>query len=125
MTIKVMLADDEENLVALMTAILEGDPRYRLVVARNGLEAVELARREKPALLFLDVRMPGKDGLQVCRELKSNPETGCISIVMLTALAQSADRERAQEVGADDYITKPFSPSAILDKVEQVLSASG
>jgi CheY-like chemotaxis protein len=118
---KILLADDEEPLRALVAATLRDDTRYHLLEARDGLETLEVARREKPDLILLDILMPKLNGFEVCRQLKDDPETRGITIVMLTALAAEADKERGQEVGADDYFHKPFSPTALLEKVEEVL----
>lgn len=118
---KVMLADDDEGVLALVAATLEDQERYQLILARDGAEAITLARREKPALLFLDIMMPIIDGYQVCQTLKQSPETSGIKIVFLTALSQDFEREKAELVGADAYFTKPFSPTALLEKVVEIL----
>lgn len=118
---KILLADDEEPVRALVAATLKNDNRYQLLEARNGMEALELARRERPDLVLLDVVMPHIDGFEVCRQLKADPATRHITVIMLTALAQEADKERGQQVGADGYFTKPFSPLALLNKVDEVL----
>lgn len=121
MTKKLLLADDEEGILALVSSTLAGDERYEVLMARNGDEALYLARQEKPDLLFLDIRMPRKDGYEVCRALKEDPDTAHIKVVMLTALPREANWERAMEAGADGYITKPFSPTMLLKKAEEVL----
>ena len=118
---KVMLADDEEELLALVSATLEGSEGFKILLAQDGAEALEMARREKPDLLFLDVMMPKLNGYEVCRELKKDPATASITIIMLTALAQDSERIKAMEAGADGYLTKPFSPTALLNKVEEIL----
>ncbi|MEE9202011.1 MAG: response regulator [Dehalococcoidia bacterium] len=118
---KILLVDDEEPVRAVVGDTLRHDSRYQLMEARNGAEALEKAFQEKPALILLDIRMPGMDGFEVCRRLKSDPRTRDITVIVLTALAQEAYKERGQEVGADGYFTKPFSPSALIAKVEEVL----
>ncbi|MBI2857242.1 MAG: response regulator [Chloroflexi bacterium] len=118
---KILLADDEETVRSLVAATIRDDSQYVLFEARNGIEALDIARREKPDLLLLDIVMPGLSGFEVCRRLKSDPETSGISIVILTALAQEADREKGRSVGADDYFSKPFSPTALIQMVEQML----
>ena len=118
---KVMLADDEEELLALVSATLEGSEGFKILLAQDGAEALEMARREKPDLLFLDIMMPKLNGYEVCRELKKDPATASITIIMLTALAQDSERIKAMEAGADGYLTKPFSPTALLNKVEEIL----
>ncbi|HLH23721.1 MAG TPA: response regulator [Chloroflexota bacterium] len=118
---KILLADDEPAVRRLVTATLADETRYQILEASDGAEALRLARAERPAMMLLDVNMPEIDGFEVCRVLKSDPETHEIVVVMLTAMAQTADRERGAAVGADGFFTKPFSPLALLEKVEEVL----
>ncbi|MBI2171036.1 MAG: response regulator [Chloroflexi bacterium] len=119
---KVLLADNEDGVLALLAAALGNDDRYSLLVARDGEEALALAKKEVPDLVVLDVMMPKVDGYQVCQALKQSPPTRHIKIVMLTAMAQYANRERARAVGADDYVTKPFSPTALRTRVRSLLA---
>ena len=118
---KLLIADDEQAVRALVHVTLEGDD-YEILEAADGLEALEVARDESPSLVLLDIMMPRLDGLEVCRQLKSDPDTRDIVVVMLTAQAQDRDRDRDQGLaaGADDYFTKPFSPLALLNMVERV-----
>ena len=118
---KVLLVDDEDDLLRLVSITLGGDDRYELLLARDGEAALDIARREKPDLILLDIMMPEMNGFEVCRQLKTELATSGIGIVMLTAMGQAVDRQRGRQVGADDYFTKPFSPTALLDKVEEVL----
>ena len=122
MTKAVLLADDEVMIRTLIAATLGFEDRYQVLVARDGEEALTTAQREKPDLICLDIMMPGRNGYEVCQALKGDPETAQIKVIMLTALAQESDRWKALEAGADDYVTKPFSPRALLEKVEEVLS---
>lgn len=121
-TRKVLLVDDEEGVLALLSAILQSDQRNQVLLARDGQEALEVARREKPDLIFLDILMPLMDGYEVARALKSDPATAHIKVVMVTALAHEQDRRRALEVGAAGYFTKPFNPTEILAKADEVLA---
>ena len=121
MTKKIMIVDDEEPIVKLLQATLGEDDRYHLLVARDGEEALTLARREKPDLVFLDMLIPKMDGIEVCRALRADPATAHMKIVMLTALAQERDLQEAMKAGADDYVTKPFSPTLVLKKVQDIL----
>ena len=121
---KLLLADDEEDILMLVSATLGGDDRFSLILARDGEEALARAQSEKPDLVFLDVMMPKMDGFEVCRRLKSDDATSHMKVVMLTALAQEYDRKKAEEVGADFYFTKPFSPTALMEKVDELLAAS-
>ena len=122
MTKVALLADDEENILQLISATLGNDDRYTLVLARDGEEALRCAQQEQPDLAFLDVMMPKMDGFEVCRRLRSSDATAQVKVVLLTALAQDSDRERADEVGADYYFTKPFSPRALQQKVDELLA---
>jgi CheY-like chemotaxis protein len=124
MSHKVLLVDDEDAILRLLELTMSNDSRYSLLLAKDGETAVELARREKPTVIFLDVLMPGIDGFQVCQTLKSDPETESSKVIILTALAQDFDRRKAEEVGADGFFTKPFSPAALLEKLDEVLGNS-
>ena len=97
------------------------DADVRVVEASDGAEALILARRVKPDLVLLDVQMPRLDGLEVCRQLRREPDFARMPIVMLTAAGQQADRTRGLGAGADEYLTKPFSPLALLALVEALL----
>jgi len=118
---KILIADDHAEVVELVRVTLEGED-YEIVDASNGKEALKKARLEKPDLVLLDVVMPKMDGFEVCRKLKKDPQTKEIPIIMLTAKAQEVEKEKGREVGASDYITKPFSPSALLTKIEEILA---
>lgn len=121
MTMKVLVVDDEDDMLRLLELTMSNDPRYSLLLARDGETAVQVAIEERPVAIFLDVLMPGIDGFQICQTLKSHPHTKMSKIIMLTALAQDLDRKKAEEVGADGYFTKPFSPMALLEKLDEVL----
>jgi signal transduction histidine kinase len=113
----ILLADDEAHLRTLVRTTLE-DPRYRIVEASTGTAALELARRERPDLVVLDLMMPGLTGLEVLQRLRVEPDTARVPIVMLTATGQEKDRTRALQLGADAYLVKPFSPLELLQTVE-------
>jgi len=118
---KVLIADDHPEAVELVRVTLE-DEDYEIVNTSNGKETLKKARVEKPDIVLLDVVMPKMDGFEVCRQLRKDPQTKEIPIVMLTDKGQEVDKERGREVGADDYITKPFSPSTLLIKIEEILT---
>lgn len=118
----ILIVDDEPSIRRLVSATLSGDDRYRVVVAEDGVQAMEVAKLERPDLVFLDIRMPRADGYAVCRELKSDPTTQHAMVIMLSALVEDSDREKAKAAGADDYLTKPFSPTTLLSKVEAILN---
>jgi two-component system, OmpR family, alkaline phosphatase synthesis response regulator PhoP len=117
---RVLLADDDPSLLRLISTTL-GTDDFELLQATDGEQALEAARRHHPDLVLLDVNMPRLDGFEVCRQLKSDPETASIKVVMLTARGTDADRARGRELGADDYFAKPFSPIQLLNKVYQLL----
>ena len=117
---KVLIADDEPSMRALVRLTLKSH-RFEILEAEDGERALELARRELPDLLFLDWTMPRLSGLDVCRQLREEPATAELRVVMLTARTQEFDRLAATAVGVDDYITKPFSPLRLLEKVRETL----
>jgi CheY-like chemotaxis protein len=119
---KILIVDDQPEVRELVDVTLRiGD--YAIWQASSGDEALEVARAEHPDLILLDVMMPNSsaDGFEVCRQLKSDPLTQEINIVMLTARGQEADIELGKQAGADDYFTKPFSPLQLMNKVEELL----
>jgi two-component system alkaline phosphatase synthesis response regulator PhoP len=117
---KILAVDDEEDLLELLkfNLLREG---YQVCGALTGEEALKLARSEAPDLIVLDLMLPGIDGLEVARKLKDDPKTKRISIIMLTAKGEEADIVTGLELGADDYITKPFSPRIFIARVKAVL----
>jgi two-component system phosphate regulon response regulator PhoB len=117
---RVLLADDDPGLRRLIGTTL-GSQDFELLQAVDGEEALLIARQQHPELVLLDVNMPKLDGFEVCRNLKNNPETSAMKIVMLTARGADVDRARAREAGADDYFIKPFSPVQLLNKVYALL----
>lgn len=116
----ILIADDEPALRLLVRATLE-DEDYKIIEAANGQAALEAVRQHKPALLLLDVEMPGLNGLEVCRIIKNDPELAQITVVMLTAKSQPREVQRGLVAGADEYLTKPFSPLQLIELVERVI----
>ncbi len=117
---KLLLVDDEPTNLQVLRQILQDD--YRLLFAKDGDKALELAERENPALILLDVMMPGMTGHEVCARLKSQPATSTIPVIFVTALADVEDEALGFEVGAVDYITKPVSPPIVRARVRTHLS---
>lgn len=118
---KVLVADDERALRLLITGTLEiGD--YKLFEAENGIEALELVKRERPDLIILDVMMPGMTGYEVCKLIKSNSDIAETKVLILTAKGLLTDKEAALGAKADFYLSKPFSPLELLTMVEEILS---
>ena len=120
---KVLIVDDEEHIVELLSFNMQS-AGYKVLKASNGLEAINIAKREKPQLILLDLMLPGLDGLDVCKEIKMDSEIKNISIIMLTAKGEELDKVLGLELGADDYITKPFSIRELLARVKAVLRRS-
>jgi CheY-like chemotaxis protein len=116
---KILLVDDDMGLRRLVRLTL--GPDYDVIEANDGEEAVEITQREHPDLVFMDIRMPRLSGYEACRRIKENPETANTKVVILTANMSDEDRERGAAVGADGYLTKPYSPLALLAKVEELV----
>lgn len=117
---KILVVDDEEDILELVRFNLSKEG-YRVICAATGEKAVEMARAELPDLMVLDLMLPGMDGLEAAKFLKNNPETQNIPIVMLTAKGEESDVVTGLELGADDYVVKPFSPRILLARVKAVL----
>jgi DNA-binding response OmpR family regulator len=116
----VLAADDDEDILALLAFRLERSG-YSVLQARDGEEALELAREKKPDLAVIDVTMPKLDGFELTRRLRAEEVTRRMPIILLTARTQDADVERGFETGADDYIRKPFSPQELSARVHAIL----
>jgi len=117
---KILIADDNENIRDALTYLLE-DEGYELLLAKDGADTLRKVREKKPDILFLDIMMPEINGYDVCRTIKNDPDLKSIYVIMLTAKGQVAEQERGKEVGADEYIVKPFSPMEILARVKSLL----
>ena len=122
-TIKVLLVEDEEDIREMVHFNLFKE-RYQVLLASDGQTAVDVATKELPELIVLDVMLPKMDGFEVCERLKNDPQTKKIPIIMLTAKGEEEDVIKGLEVGADDYITKPFSPKVLLARIKAVLRRS-
>ena len=118
---KILIADDEPSLRLLVRATLSTNKSYELIEAFDGSEALVKAQKEKPDLILLDVMMPGLSGFEVCERLKNNPDTKNILIIILTAKGQQSDKDWAISVGADYFLTKPFSPTELFNLIEKIL----
>ena len=119
---KILAVDDEPNILLSMEYMLEQEG-YEVHVARDGEEALTVAEEIVPDLVLLDVAMPRKDGFEVCRIMREHPVLKDIKIVMLTAKGQPLERKKGLEVGADLYITKPFSAENLLDEIRVAIGS--
>lgn len=117
---RILLIEDEEDIAALikLQAEISG---YKLLVEVDGLNGMRAVEREKPDLVILDIMLPGQSGLDVCRKIKTNPELRDIPVIMLSAKSEEIDVILGLELGADDYVSKPFSPKILFSRVRAVL----
>ncbi len=120
---KVLVVDDNQQNLELLQAYLEDLPELSIVSATDGLEAIQMVAKERPDLVLLDIMMPKMSGFEVCKQIKANPETRHIQVVMVTALSETGDIERATECGTDDYLTKPIDRKALVELVRTMLQA--
>ncbi len=116
----ILVVEDEEDILEIVRFNLAKEG-YRVVCVTTGEDGLAAARSERPDLVVLDLMLPGVDGLEVCRRLKSDPSTAHVPIVMLTAKTEEADIVAGLELGADDYVTKPFSPRVLIARIRAVL----
>jgi DNA-binding response OmpR family regulator len=117
----VLVADDDEDILQLVAFRLER-AGYTVVTAPDGQQALVAAREHQPDLAVLDVMMPGLNGYEVTRQLRADPATAHIPVILLTARVQEADVSRGFEAGADDYLRKPFSPQELRSRVQAILA---
>jgi len=117
---RVLVVDDEPHVIKTLAFVLEKEG-YEVLTAGNGEEAINKVHESKPDLMFLDVMMPRKNGYEVCQELKNDSKYKNIHIIMLSAKGQEADREKALNLGANEFMTKPFSPAGVVSRVRELL----
>ena len=117
---RILLIEDEEDIAALikLQAEISG---YKLHVEVDGINGLRAIEREKPDLVILDIMLPGQNGLDVCRKMKNNPELKTIPVIILSAKGEELDIVLGLELGADDYVTKPFSPKILFSRIKAVL----
>jgi two-component system, OmpR family, phosphate regulon response regulator PhoB len=120
---RILIVEDEQDIADLIGFNLQR-AGFEVLKAHDGITGTEVALRERPDLLVLDLMLPGRDGYSVFRELKRDPRGASIPVIMLTARAQTEDRIQGLEAGADDYLTKPFSPKELLLRVQAILKRS-
>ena len=120
---KILICDDEPHILESVAYVARKEG-YAVLTAENGEDALRLARAERPGLVLLDLNMPVKSGYQVCEEIKSDPETRGTYVIMLTAKGQESDRAKGVAAGADEYMTKPFSPRKLRQRMTEILGAA-
>ena len=120
---KVLVVDDEKDITALVAYHLEREG-FRVLQAHDGLQALDLVKRERPNVLILDLMLPHMGGLDVCRRLRKEPDTARLPILMLTAKAEETDKVLGLELGGDDYLTKPFGPRELVARVKALIRRS-
>ncbi len=119
----VLLAEDNPQHLELLQVYMESLPEVRVISAVNGVDALAMIQKEKPDLVLLDIMMPKMSGFEVCKRVKADPKTRDVIIVMVTALSETGDVERAAECGTDDYLSKPVDRQALVDLVRKLLTA--
>jgi len=117
----ILIADDDPDIRDLVAFKLE-QAGFDVTIVDNGVSALSRARENRPDLAVLDVMMPGMSGIDVCRQLRGDPRTAALPVILLTARAQEGDVETGFGAGADDYVVKPFSPRELVSRVEAVLA---
>ncbi|MFO1218090.1 MAG: response regulator [Burkholderiaceae bacterium] len=122
MSHKVLIADDEPNIVISLEFLMKREG-YQVLVARDGVQALEAIQRERPQLVLLDVMMPGKTGFEVCQAVRADESLAAVKIVLLTAKGRDTDVAKGTALGADAYVTKPFSTKDLAARVRELLGA--
>jgi len=117
---KILVVDDEIYIVHILDFSL-GMEGYEVITALDGEQALEKVKTEKPDLIVLDIMMPKLDGYEVCKNIKSSADTQHIPVILLSAKGRNVDQKLGFDVGADDYITKPFSPRKLVERINQLL----
>jgi two-component system, OmpR family, alkaline phosphatase synthesis response regulator PhoP len=120
---KILIVDDEESLLKLASLLLTSRG-YKVEAALDGKSALDSMAKDKPDLVLLDIMMPGLNGFEVCQQIKSNVSTRNIPVIMLTAKKSSEDMSRAEQLGAEQYITKPFRSAHLIETIKQTLSGT-
>lgn len=118
---KILVVEDDEDVRGLLSAIFETAGCHEILFAMDGEEALNITQQERPSVILLDIALPKINGYEVCKSIKSSPGIYNTKILMLSGLAQTSDLSKAQEAGADGYITKPFNPTTLIEKVKALL----
>ena len=120
MSARLVIADDSSTILAMVELAVRRDG-YEPVTAVDGIQALEVIREHRPELVIIDAMMPGASGYEVCKALREDPDGPRPYVIMLTAGGRDSDREKAAEAGVDEFMTKPFSPSALRERVKEIL----
>lgn len=120
-TKKILIVEDEEDVFELLSEIFDDFRDYGIFCARDGEEALRIVQVDNPDIILLDIQLPKLNGYEVCKSIKSDPTMSHTKVLMLSGMAQNSDRQKSQEAGADGFITKPFSSTELVGKVEELL----
>ena len=120
MSARLVIADDSSTILAMVELAVRRDG-YEPATAMDGLQALEVIREHRPELVIIDAMMPGASGYEVCKSLRDDPDGPRPYVIMLTAGGRDSDREQAEASGVDEFMTKPFSPSALRERVKEIL----
>ncbi len=123
MSQSVLIVDDESYIVTSLSYVMK-NAGFEVDSAGDGEEALEKVKAKAPDLVILDIMMPKLDGFEVCKQIRANPDWNSVRIIMLTAKGRDSEREKGLELGADDYLTKPFSTRDILQRAKDMLAAA-
>ena len=118
---KILIVEDEKDILELLLSVFDDSRDYRTLSATDGEEALKLARVDNPDIILLDIQLLTLNGYEVCKSVKSDPALSSTKVLMLSGMTQHYDWQKAKEAGADGYITKPFSSTELLEKVEGLL----
>jgi len=120
---KILVVEDEDDIVELLYAIFDDLDGYKTLYSRDAEKALSIARADNPDIIVLDIHLPKLNGYELCKSIKSDTAMSHTKIIMLSGMTQNSDRLRAQEAGADDYITKPFTSAALVEKIDTLLKS--
>ena len=123
MTAKILVADDEPDVLFMTSFSLRSLGGYQVLEAHDGAEAVEIARRERPDLIVLDVKMPRMTGYEACRQIREDPELHATPVILLTAKGQKTELDEGRDAGASEYMLKPYAPATLIGLVKQLLGS--
>jgi CheY-like chemotaxis protein len=121
LSVRILVVEDEEEIIDLLYAILDDLTDCEVLVVRDGEEALRVIQGDKPDIVLLDIQIPKLNGYELCKVIKTDPNKANMKIVMLSGMTQICDKSKAQEVGADDFITKPFTSETLIEKIEELL----